>query len=150
MAVWELSKTQRVIGFDRAGDPHSPPEAECVCVDPTSDESLARGMKHVCEDYGTTIASVVHFATYHNFSGEQSPIYEEVKVRGTERLSEALRPFEVEQFIFFSTVLVHASCDFDEQINEDRPLEPKWDCPKSKVATEKVIPLIVAQCRLST
>ncbi len=137
--VKQLSKTHRVIGFDRAGDPHPPPEAECVCVDLTSDESLAAGMERVREGYGTTIASVVHYAAYYDFSGEPSPKYEEVTVRGTERLLEALRPFEVEQFIFSSTMLVHAPCNLDQRIDEDWPLEPKWDYPQSKVATEKVI-----------
>lgn len=137
--VRQLSKTHRVIGFDRTGDPHPPPEAECVCVDLTSEESLEAGMQRVREGYGTQIASVVHYAAYYDFSGESSPKYEEVTVRGTERLLNALRPFEVDQFIFSSTMLVHAPCEPDERIDEDWPLEPKWDYPKSKVETEKVI-----------
>lgn len=137
--VKKLSKTHQVIGFDRAGDPHPPPEAECVCVDLTSDESLEAGMKRVREGYGTEIASVIHYAAYYDFSGEPSPKYEEVTVRGTERQLAALQPFEVDQFIFSSTMLVHAPCTLDERIDENWPLEPKWDYPKSKVATEEVI-----------
>jgi nucleoside-diphosphate-sugar epimerase len=62
-----------------------------------------------------------------------------VTVRGTERLLRALHAFNVEQFIFSSTMLVHAPCALGEAIDEDWPLEPKWDYPKSKVDTEEVI-----------
>ena len=36
-------------------------------------------------------------------------------------------------------MLVHAPCEPGERIDEDWPLEPKWDYPKSKVATEQLI-----------
>jgi len=45
----------------------------------------------------------------------------------------------VGQFIFSSTMLVHAPCQPGERIDEDWPIEPKWDYPKSKVETEKLI-----------
>lgn len=60
-------------------------------------------------------------------------------MRGTERLLNGLRDFEVEQFIFASTMLAHAPCEPGEHINEDWPLEPKWDYPKSKVTAEQLI-----------
>lgn len=134
-----LAERFRVIGFDRAGDPHPPAEAECICVDITSEESIDAGMLRVREGYGTKIASVVHYAAYYDFSGDPSPKYDEVTVRGTERLLHALRDFEVDQFIFSSTMLVHAPCEPGERIDEDWPLDPKWDYPKSKIATEQVI-----------
>jgi len=82
---------------------------------------------------------VVHLAAYYDFAGEPSPLYDEVTVRGTERLLRGLREFEVEQFIFSSTMLVHAPCEPGRRIDEKWPLEPKWDYPKSKVATEQLI-----------
>jgi nucleoside-diphosphate-sugar epimerase len=54
-------------------------------------------------------------------------------------LLSGLRDFAVEQFVFSSTMLVHAPCEPGQRINEDSPLEPKWDYPKSKVATEHLI-----------
>jgi nucleoside-diphosphate-sugar epimerase len=36
-------------------------------------------------------------------------------------------------------MLVHAPCEPGERINEDWPLDPKWDYPKSKVRTEELI-----------
>src|SRR5207253_1015000 len=46
--------------------------------------------------------------------------------------------FNVEQFIFSSTELVHAPTEPGKPINEDWPLAPKWDYPKSKVEAEKL------------
>ena len=129
----------RLVGFDREGPPHPPLEAECVCVDLTSDGSVAQGLERVRIGYGTRIAAVIHLAAYYSFSGEPSPLYEKITVRGTERLLRALQGFEVEQFVFSSSMLVHAPTEPGRPINEDSPLEPKWDYPTSKVETEKMI-----------
>ena len=128
-----------VVGFDRAGPPHPPPSADCVCVDLTSYASVKEALERVRVGYGPRLASVIHLAAYYDFSGAPSEKYETVTIRGTERLLRALQPFEVEQFVFSSTMLVHAPCDPGQRINEDWPLEPKWDYPKSKVETEKAI-----------
>lgn len=128
-----------VVGFDRYGPPHPPPSAECVCVDLTSDESVKEAFARVRAGYGERIASVIHLAAYYDFSGAPSEKYETVTVRGTERLLRALQRFDVEQFVFSSTMLVHAPCDPGQRIDEDWPLEPKWDYPKSKVETEELI-----------
>lgn len=138
-AVRRLSAAYTVAGFDREGDPHPPPEAECVCVDLTSDESVRFALARLRHAYGNRIASVIHLAAYYDFSGAQSPKYEQVTVRGTERLLRGLQDFDVEQFIFTSTMLVHAPTRPGEPINEDWPLQPKWAYPKSKVKTEDLI-----------
>jgi nucleoside-diphosphate-sugar epimerase len=113
--------------------------AECVCVDLTSDDSVRAGLDRVRHGYGNRIASVIHLAAYYDFSGEPSPKYEEITVQGTARLLRGLKNFQVEQFVFSSTMLVHAPCEPGERINEDWPLDPKWDYPKSKVRTEELI-----------
>lgn len=128
------------MGFDREGPPHPPLETEYVIAcDLGSDESVWAALDEVRRLGHRRIASMIHLAAYYSFSGEPSPLYEQVTVRGTERLLHGLRDFEVEQFIFSSTMLVHAPCEPGERINEDWPLEPKWDYPKSKVATEQLI-----------
>ena len=130
----------REFGFDREGPPHPPPATEHVIdCDVGSDESVRNALAEVFRLGGNRIASVVHLAAYYDFAGEPSPLYEEITVRGTERLLRGLREFEVEQFIFSSTMLVHAPCEPGEQIDESWPLEPKWDYPKSKVETEQLI-----------
>ena len=134
-----LADRFRMVGFDRAGPPHPPSAAECVCVDLTSDESVRAGLERVRLGYGHRLASVIHLAAYYDFSGEPSPKYEQVTVRGTERLLRGLRDFEVGQFIFSSTMLVHAPTEPGRPITEEWPLEPKWDYPKSKVETEQLI-----------
>jgi nucleoside-diphosphate-sugar epimerase/uncharacterized membrane protein len=128
------------MGFDREGPPHPPPETEhVIACDLSSDESVCLALDEVRRLGHTRIASIIHLAAYYSFSGKPSPLYEQVTVRGTERLLRELRDFEVEQFIFSSTMLVHAPCEPGERIDEDWPLEPKWDYPKSKVATEQLI-----------
>lgn len=137
--VSRLAPRFRVVGFDREGWPHPPREAECVCVDLTSDASVRAGFERVRYAYGGRLASVIHLAAYYDFSGEPSPLYEELTVRGTARLLRALQAFVVEQLVFSSTMLVHAPCEPGERIDEEWPLEPKWDYPRSKVATEELI-----------
>jgi nucleoside-diphosphate-sugar epimerase len=51
----------------------------------------------------------------------------------------ALRKFEVEQFIYSSTILVHAPCRPGEHIDESQPIEPRWAYPQSKAAAERVV-----------
>ncbi len=135
-----VGESYREMGFDREGPPHPPPSTEHVIdCDLSSDESVRAAFDEVRRLGCTRIASVIHLAAYYSFSGEPSPLYEQVTVRGTERLLRGLRDFEVEQFIFSSTMLVHAPCEPGQRINEDSPLEPKWDYPQSKVKTEQLI-----------
>jgi nucleoside-diphosphate-sugar epimerase len=129
----------QVVGFDNVGPPHPPPQAMCVSVDLASDESVRSGLAEVRKTCGERIASVIHLAAYYDFSGAPSPKYDEITVRGTQRLLRGLQAFEVEQFIFSSTILVHAPCEPGQRINEDWPLAPKWEYPKSKVRTEELI-----------
>jgi nucleoside-diphosphate-sugar epimerase len=137
--IRELSGRYTLVGFDREGNPHPPPAAECVCVDLASEESIHEAFERVRYAYGDRLASVIHLAAYYDFSGEPSPKYEEITVRGTERLLKALRKFRVEQFVFSSSMLVHAPSEPGRKINEDSPLDAKWDYPKSKIETENLI-----------
>jgi nucleoside-diphosphate-sugar epimerase len=134
-----LAESFNVVGFDRRAPSHPPPSAECLYVDLTSDESLRRGLQAIRDLHGSRIVSVVHLAAYYDFSGAPSPLYDQITVRGTERLLRMLQDFEVEQFIFSSTDLIHAPSKPGERINEDSPLDPKWPYPESKVKTEQVI-----------
>jgi nucleoside-diphosphate-sugar epimerase/uncharacterized membrane protein len=129
----------QVVGFDRAGNSHPPKEAECVCVDVTSDESVRAGLERVRYVYGDRIASVIHLAAYYDFSGAPSPKYDEITVRGTERLFRELKHFDVEQFVFSSSMLVHKPSEPGHRLTEESPLAPAWDYPKSKVATEELL-----------
>lgn len=134
-----LADAFNVIGFDRKGPPHPPPCAECVNVDLTSDTSVEKACDSVRQRYGERIESVIHLAAYYDFSGEPSPLYDSLTVQGTRRLLRALKTFQVEQFIFSSTMLIHAPCHPGQKIDEGWPIEPTWPYPESKVKAEKVI-----------
>ena len=100
---------------------------------------LAKALATVRSRYGSRIASVVHLAAYYDFTGEPNQLYDAVKVQGTERLLQALRDFEVGQFMFSSTMLVHAPTEPGRTINEASPIEPKWAYPKSKDEDENLL-----------
>ena len=134
-----LAEAYNVVGFDRRAPSHPPPSAECLYVDLTSDESLRRGLDAIRDLHGSRLASVIHLAAYYDFSGAPSPLYDQVTVGGTARLLRMLQDFEIEQFIFSSTDLVHAPSAPGQRINEDSPLQPTWPYPQSKVKTEQVI-----------
>lgn len=130
-----------VVGFDRKAP--APPPAGCVYVpvDVTSDESVRAGLHTIREHHGKLVSSVIHLAAYYDFLGEPSPKYEEITVEGTRRMLRGLRElaFEVEQFIFSSTMLVHRPAEPGLFIDEDWPVEATWAYPASKVRTEQVM-----------
>jgi nucleoside-diphosphate-sugar epimerase len=138
-AAERLQERCHVVGFDQPGAPHPPAHIECIDLDVTSDESVRDGLRRVRERHGNRIASVIHLAAYYDFSGASSDKYETITVRGTERLLRELRGFEVGQFVFSSTMLVHAPCEPGLKINESWPLDPTWAYPESKVRAEEVI-----------
>ncbi|OYP32955.1 NAD-dependent epimerase/dehydratase family protein [Rhodopirellula sp. MGV] len=131
-----------VFGFDRVGLPEPPKELEHVCdveCDLSDSTSVRVALQQVHQKTGGKLASVVHMAAYYDFSGEDSPLYEDVTVHGTDRLLNGLEAFQLEQFLFTSTMLIHAPCPVGEHIREDDPLQAKWPYPQSKIDTEKLI-----------
>ena len=130
-----------VIGFDRKAPAPPPPGCLYVPVEITSDASVRESLKVIRAHHGSHIVSVIHLAAYYDFLGEPSPLYEEVTVRGTERLLRGLQEleFRTEQFLFSSTMLVHKPAEPGQFINEDWPIEPSWAYPESKVRTEQLI-----------
>jgi len=137
--IKRLASKFQVVGLDKEGNPYPIKEAECICFDIKSEESIRKAMTRVRYAYGDKIASVIHLAAYYDFSGEPSPLYEEVTVKGTEKFLRVLQDFNVEQFIFSSTNLVYKPTIPGQKINEDCPLEPNWDYPESKADTEEII-----------
>lgn len=130
-----------VVGFDRKAPSPPPPGCTAVPVDITSDESVREGLGVIREHHGAQILSIIHLAAYYSFSGEPSPKYEEITVRGTGRLLREVHAldFDVKQFVFSSTMLVHAPVEPGEFINEDSPVEASWAYPESKIKTEELI-----------
>lgn len=131
----------RVVGFELLNAFYASASEELVPCDLGSDESVHQAMAHVKNFYGTKITAVIHLAAYYSFSGKNPELYDKITVMGTKRLLDGLKKFnfEVEQFIFSSTMLVHAPCLPGDKINEDWPVIPKWDYPLSKVKTEELL-----------
>lgn len=129
-----------VVGLDRAAPTPPPPGCSAIAVDIASDQSVRDALGVLREHHGRRIASVVHLAAYYDFLGKPSPKYEQITVEGTRRLLRGLREhFDVEQFLFSSTMLVHKPGEPGEFIHEDWPIEPTWAYPASKVRTEALI-----------
>lgn len=57
------------------------------------------------------MVSVIRLASYEDFLSEGSERCEEVTVRGTEWILRGARNLRVEQFLFASTMLVHAPAE---------------------------------------
>ncbi len=130
----KLADAYTVVGFERQcqGD-------NCISADITSDEAMTKACAELRARYGERLASVIHLAAFYDFSNEPNPLYDEVNVKGTQRLLRALQSFRVEQFLYASTMLVHAPSEPGQPINEDWPLKPAWPYPQSKLDAENVI-----------
>lgn len=137
--IKRLAGRFRLVGMDRDGPPYPPVEAECIPMNITSEDSISRAMDRVKYEYGNKLTSVVHLAAFYDFSGKPSHLYQEITVKGTERLINALQDFEVEQFIFSSTNLIYRPGTPGRKITEDCPVEPNWDYPASKIDTERLL-----------
>lgn len=137
--VKKLGRDFRIVGFELLKALYASANEELVPCDISSDESVHQALTHVRNFYGNHIASVIHLAAYYSFSQEHLELYDKITVEGTRRLLRGLQGFHVEQFIFSSTMLVHAPCNPGEKIREESPIEAHWAYPASKVKTEEVI-----------
>ncbi|WP_207796586.1 NAD-dependent epimerase/dehydratase family protein [Sphingomonas oleivorans] len=131
-----LSDAYTIVGLDREGMKADFP---LIPVDFTDDASVAGALAKFRRDHGVHIASVIHLVAFFDFSGEDNPLYDKVNVEGTRRLLRALQDFEVEQFVYSGTMLVHAPGRPGEPISEDQPIAPGWAYPRSKARAEEVI-----------
>lgn len=137
--VERLAERWTVLAFERRGSPALPAAAQTIGVDLASDASVHSALERVRESHGGRIASVIHLAAYFDLEGKPHPDYERVTVRGTERLLRELQSFELEQFIFMSSLLVHAPGRPGEPIDENAPIDPKLPYRESKIRAERLI-----------
>ncbi len=136
----ELSGTYQVLGLDVKPSPQPVPGTEWLECDLTQDASVNETLAQVASKYGRQIASVIHLAAYYDFSGEPSPLYDELTVQGTRRLIDGLQDFQVEQFVFSSSLLVMKPADDpDHRLTESDATQAEWDYPRSKLQAEAVL-----------
>ena len=100
-----LGRDYRIVGLDLKAEGADFPVLE---ADFTSDSSVELALRKFRDEYGSRIASCIHLVAYFDFTGEDDPRYQSVNVEGTRRLLRVLQDFEVEQFVYASTMLVHA------------------------------------------
>jgi nucleoside-diphosphate-sugar epimerase len=116
-----LRQHYTVVGLDVVGGDTDYPVIE---VDLADGESVAKALDHIGSEYGRRIASVVHLAAFFDFSGEDKPQYKTVNVDGSRNLIRGLQPFDVEQFVYSGTMLVHEPGRPGERIDESRAIAP--------------------------
>ena len=131
-----LKQDYTVIGLDIENCPQSDISFEC---DLTSDDSVHEALESVCNEVGNSIAAVIHLAAYFDFSGDEHPMYEKVNIMGTQRLLKMLQSFEVDRFIYSSTMLVQEAVKPGQKIDESGSINPKWAYPQSKADAENII-----------
>lgn len=134
-----LRDRYHVVAFDNAGPPRPPAGIHTVNVDLTCDSGVREALEDVRRTRGNRIESIIHLAAYYDFSGRPSHRYEEITVRGTERLLRYLRGLDVGQFVFASTSLVYGPSEPGHPQTEGAPLDSRWDYPKSKVDAERIV-----------
>lgn len=137
--IERLKERCQPVGIDFIGITSKAPEMEFVFVDLSSDESVDCAFDRIRYAYGNRIASIVHLAAFYSFSGKGLENYDRITVKGTGRLLSQAKKFEIEQFLFTSTMLVHDPSPRGVKITEDSPIHGKWHYPASKVRTEKLI-----------
>jgi nucleoside-diphosphate-sugar epimerase len=131
-----LQGAYTVVGLDRSAGSDTFPILE---ADLSSPESINAALAKLRKDHGDKIASVIHLAAYFDFTGEDHPLYKKLNVEGTRLLLRALQAFEVRQFVYASTMLVHRPAAPGHTIDEDWPIDPQWAYPRSKAEAERVI-----------
>ncbi len=137
--IERLNEAYQPIGMDFIGITSKRPEMEFIYVDLASDASVEAAFNRVRYAYGGKIACIIHLAAFYSFEGKNLELYDAITVNGTRRILREAKKFEVEQFIFTSTMLVHEPTKRGVVQNEDSPIRGKWHYPASKVRTEKVI-----------
>src|SRR5436853_3420297 len=105
--IHRLGELYQSVGLDFIGITSENPSMEFVYVDLSSDRSVEKAFDRIRYAYGNKIASIIHLAAFYSFTGERLELYDAITVNGTRRLLTQAKKFEVEQFIFTSTMLVH-------------------------------------------
>jgi nucleoside-diphosphate-sugar epimerase len=137
----EFAPNATVIGLDLEEPGSDWPGEEWIHCDLTSEPSAADALAEVKTRFGDHIRSVIHLAAYYDFSGDPSPLYDQLTVEGSRRLMRLLHEGQltVEQFVFSSSLLVMEPKEQDETINETSPTKAEWDYPRSKLEAEAAL-----------
>ena len=136
-----LGARYQLVAFDVVAPQDNCGEIDFIRCDLTDNLSVGHALGELRRRQGQELASVIHLAAYYDFSGEPSPLYEELTVEGPRRLLRGFRDFgfQVEQFIFSSSLLVMRPVEQGQVLTEASGTQAEWDYPRSKLETERVI-----------
>lgn len=136
-----FSSSFKVVGLDLKRPETIVAGTHFVECDLTKDESVVEALDAIRNKHGDRLSSVIHLAAYYDFSGEPSDMYRKLTVEGTFRLLKELKQFQIEQFVFSSSLLVLEPVEEEnEKLTEFSPLEDEpWDYPRSKIEAEQLI-----------
>src|SRR5688500_10860824 len=81
-----LTDRLEVVGVDVKESPDRDSKSSIIQCDLTQDGSVTAALRDVVDRFGPRLASVIHLAAYYDFTGEPSPLYDELTVEGTRRL----------------------------------------------------------------
>lgn len=137
--IEKLGAEYQPIGLDFIGTTSNNVAMEFIYTDLSSDESVKVAFDRIRHAYGNHITAIVHLAAYYSFAGTGLENYERITVKGTQRMLNEAKKFEVDQFIFTSTMLVHNPTERGTIIDEEAPIVGKWHYPASKVKTEHLM-----------
>jgi nucleoside-diphosphate-sugar epimerase len=127
-AVVALSADYRVVALDAQPPAQPLRDVDWISCDLTEAQSIAEGLAAVRTRHGDRLASVLHLATYADFSGEPRPLPYALVVDGTRLLLQGLQEFHVEQFLFAGSLFVmQPPTEPRAFLTEDSPTEATWD-----------------------
>ena len=135
----ELHHKYDVVGLDNDRSTEIEGLHDLIYCDLLEPNSVREAFQKLGERHGKHIASFIHLAAYYDFTGEDSPLYDKLTVEGTRLILEHLQAFQVEQFVFSSTILVMKPSADGTPIDESSPLQAEWRYPESKLQTEQLI-----------
>lgn len=136
-----LADDYQVLGLDVKPPQKEDLRCHWIPCDLTDDASVEETFSTIANQFGRNIASFIHLAAYYDFSGEPNDLYRRLTVDGTRRVLRGLQNFNVDQFVFSSSLLVMQPREDGrtESLSEQDPLSAKWPYPRSKLDAESVI-----------
>ncbi len=122
-----LEPDYAVVGLDLEG---SEAPVDCIAIDLTSDDSVELAMRKLPRALRQAHRERHASGRLLRLHRRGQPALRAVNVEGTRRLLRALQDFEVEQFVYSGTMLVHAPGEPGERINEDQPDRAEMGLPQ--------------------
>jgi nucleoside-diphosphate-sugar epimerase/uncharacterized membrane protein len=135
-----LSQEFHVVGIDRSGPKEKSPGIYHYDVDITSEEDVSRVLHEIKNHFGPKVRSVIHLVAYYDFRGGDDSRYDTITVNGSKFLIKKLHEdFEVDKFIFSSSMLIYKPVEVGQRLQDDSELHPTWAYPESKVKAESAL-----------